>query len=125
MVSRSLWYEIHRAFLSLLNNFLTFSWYSLYRATTMRAQASAAARNTAIWNTKEKTSMQRRSIILAALAVGLALGIIVGPTIRSSIVSAQAQPPGSAQPVAPGGTLLNLFLDKLAGALNIQRSALD
>jgi hypothetical protein len=70
--------------------------------------------------------MQRRSIIIAAaLVAGLALGIIVGPTVGSSLASAQTQPPAQTQSTAPGGTLRNLFLDKLAAALNIQRSALD
>jgi hypothetical protein len=70
--------------------------------------------------------MQRKSIIVAAaLLAGLALGIIVGPTVRSSVASAQAQPPGQGQSVAPAGTLWNLFLDNLATALKIQRSALD
>jgi hypothetical protein len=70
--------------------------------------------------------MQRKSIfITAALLAGLALGIIVGPTVRSSVASAQAQQPGQGQTAAPGGTLWNLFLDNLATALKIQRSALD
>ena len=70
--------------------------------------------------------MQRKSIfITAALLAGLALGIIVGPTVRSSVASAQAQPPGQGQSVAPVGTLWNLFLDNLATTLKIQRSALD
>jgi hypothetical protein len=70
--------------------------------------------------------MQRKSIIItAALLAGLALGIIVGPTMRGSVASAQAQPPGQSQSAAPGGALWNLFLDNLATTLNIQRSALD
>ena len=70
--------------------------------------------------------MQRKSIIVAAaLLAGLALGIIVGPSVRGSIASAQAQPPGQSQSVAPAGTLWNQFLDNLATALNIQRPALD
>jgi hypothetical protein len=70
--------------------------------------------------------MQRKSIfITAALLAGLALGIIVGPTVRSSVASAQAQPPGQSQSVAPVGTLWNLFLDNLATTLKIRRSALD
>ena len=76
--------------------------------------------------------MQRKHIILtAAMVAGLMLGIIVGPTLRSMVTSAQAQPPTQtqpptqSQPAAPGGSLANLFLDKLAAALQIQRSALD
>jgi hypothetical protein len=70
--------------------------------------------------------MQRKSIIItAALLAGLALGIIVGPTVRSSVASAQVQLPQQGQSAAPGGSLWSLFLDKLATALNIQRSALD
>jgi hypothetical protein len=70
--------------------------------------------------------MQRKSIIIAAaLVAGLMLGIIAGPTLRASVASAQAQPPGQAQTAAPSSTLWNQFLDKLAAALNIQRSALD
>ncbi|MFL5800165.1 MAG: hypothetical protein ACJ8CR_00180 [Roseiflexaceae bacterium] len=75
--------------------------------------------------------MQRKSVILtAAIVVGLVLGIIVGPAVRSMVASAQTQPPTPTQPPAqsqpaPGGNLANLFLDKLAAALQIQRSALD
>jgi ribosomal protein S20 len=70
--------------------------------------------------------MHRKSIILtAAMVAGLMLGIIVGPTLRSMVASAQAQPPAQTQPPAAGGSLTNLFLDKLAAALKIQRSALD
>ena len=70
--------------------------------------------------------MQRKSIIITAtLLAGLALGIIVGPTVRGSVASAQAQPPGQSQSAAPGGALWNLFLDNLATALKVQRSALD
>lgn len=74
---------------------------------------------------KENTLMQRRSIVLAAmLVVGLALGIIISPAVRGSIASAQT-PPSGQSPAAPVGTLWNLFLDKLAAALNIQRSTLN
>ncbi len=70
--------------------------------------------------------MQRRSfVIMAAVVAGLALGMILGPALRGSSASAQTQPPTPTQPSSPGGTLRNLFLDKLAAALNIQRSALD
>lgn len=82
--------------------------------------------------------MQRRSfMITAALVVGLILGIVFGPQVRGINVSAQAQTPTQtpapaqpqvpAQSQAPAATngLWNQFLDKLAGTLNIQRSALD
>ncbi len=70
--------------------------------------------------------MQRRSfIITAAVVAGLALGIIFGPTAGSSTVSAQTQPPAATQAASPFQALQGLFLDKLAAALNIQRSALD
>src|SRR5919109_3097484 len=69
--------------------------------------------------------MRRKSIvIMAAVAAGLALRIIFGPAVGGS-ASAQTQPPAQTQPLGPGETLRNLFLDKLAAALNIQRSALD
>jgi len=70
--------------------------------------------------------MQRKSIIITtAMVLGLALGIIFGPSVRESMVSAQTQTPAQTQPSTPGDTLRNLFLDKLAAALNIQRPALD
>lgn len=70
--------------------------------------------------------MQRRSfIITAALITGLALGVIFGPAVRGLPASAQTQPPAQTQPATPVDTLKNLFLDKLAAALNIQRPALD
>lgn len=75
--------------------------------------------------------MRRKSIlIVAAMVVGLALGAVFGPTIGSTVASAQSQPPGQAAPTSPGtngpgDALRSLFLDKLAAALNIQRSALD
>lgn len=71
--------------------------------------------------------MQRKSyIVTAALVAGLALGIVVGPQVRGTNVSAQTpSPTPSAQSVVPSNTLWNSFLDKLAAALNIQRSALD
>jgi hypothetical protein len=70
--------------------------------------------------------MQRKSIALtAALVLGLALGIVVGPTLRSSVAGAQTQPPGQTQSAAPGSALWSLFLDKLAASLKVQRSALD
>ena len=63
--------------------------------------------------------MQRKSIlVVAAMVAGLALGVVVAPTLRSTVASAQAQP-------AAANSLWSLFLDKLAGSLNIQRSALD
>ena len=76
--------------------------------------------------------MQRKSwIITLALIAGLALGIVFGPSVRG--LSAYAQTPSpSASPSAstsastsPKDTLRSLFLDKLAAALNIDRTALD
>lgn len=76
--------------------------------------------------------MQRRPLIITmALVAGLLLGIVLGPAVRGLNASAQtpsptpSQAPGQTQPAAPGSTLFNQFLDQLAGALNIQRSALD
>src|SRR5919199_64535 len=70
--------------------------------------------------------MQRRSfVITAALVVGIALGALLGPALRSSIASAQAQPPTATQAAGPLSGLRNLFLDKLAAALHIQRPTLD
>lgn len=82
--------------------------------------------------------MQRKSIlIMAALLVGVAFGVVFGPSIRGSSVSAQTQPPTQTPaPTQPqqrtqpqqgtaANALLNSFLDKLAAALNIQRSALN
>jgi hypothetical protein len=70
--------------------------------------------------------MQRRSfVITAALVVGIALGALLGPTLRGSIAKAQAQPPTPTQPAGPLSNLSNLFLDKLAAALHIQRPTLD
>ena len=70
--------------------------------------------------------MQRRSfVIMAALVTGLALGVIFGPSARGSIASAQTDPPAQGQAQSTFDSLRNAFLDKLAAALNIQRSALD
>jgi hypothetical protein len=74
--------------------------------------------------------MHWRSLgIVAALAGGLALGVVVGPSLRGSIANAQTQPPtptpAPTQPATVRSTLQNLFLDRLAAALNIQRSTLD
>jgi hypothetical protein len=68
--------------------------------------------------------MQRRSIIVAAAVVaGLSLGAIVGPSL-SGVASAQTTPTETPEPGA-GQSLRELFLDRLAAALGIQRSALD
>jgi hypothetical protein len=66
----------------------------------------------------------KRLITLATLAAGLVLGVVVGPLVRESTASAQTQPTAQTKPAADS-TLRNLFLDKLAATLNIQRSALD
>lgn len=69
--------------------------------------------------------MHRTPILIASvLVVGLALGLGIGPLIRGSVASAQTS--STPTPAATSGTALkDLFLDKLAAALNIQRSALD
>lgn len=64
--------------------------------------------------------MQRRSFVVAvALAAGLSLGLVLGPVLGSATASAQTVTP------TPGSGLWSQFLDKLAGTLNIQRTALD
>lgn len=64
--------------------------------------------------------MQRRSFVVAvALAAGLSLGLVLGPVLGSATASAQTATP------TPGSGLWGQFLDKLAGTLNIQRTALD
>ena len=68
--------------------------------------------------------MQRRSLVItAALVVGIALGALLGPAVLGT-VSAQT-PPTTTQAVGPLSSLRNLFLDKLAAALHIQRPTLD
>jgi hypothetical protein len=70
--------------------------------------------------------MQRKSFVTtAAVMAGLVLGIIFGPSVRSYIASAQTPSPAPTQSASPADSLWNLFLDSLAEALNIQRSALD
>lgn len=76
--------------------------------------------------------MQRRSfVITAALVAGLLLGIVLGPSVRGLSASAQtptpapSRAPAQTRPATPNSGLFNLFLDQLAAALNIQRSALD
>ncbi len=70
--------------------------------------------------------MRRKSFVLtAALVAGLALGITLAPAVRGSIARAQTQPPAQNQSQAGLDSLRNVFLDKLAAALSIQRSALD
>jgi hypothetical protein len=68
--------------------------------------------------------MQRRSyIITAALVLELALGVVLAPSIRSTIASAQTPSPSPS--VTTGYSLWNSFLDKLAAGLNIDRATLD
>ena len=70
--------------------------------------------------------MRRRSfVITAALVMGLALGIVFGPAARNFIASAQTPSPSPSVTASTGSDLWNSFLDKLAGALNIDRTALD
>ena len=68
--------------------------------------------------------MRRSYTIMAAIMAGLVLGIIFAPTLGSSIASAQTTPPTTTT-TSPFDGLRTMFLDKLAAALNIQRSALD
>lgn len=64
--------------------------------------------------------MKRKSFIpTVALVAGLALGAVAAPAFQSTTVSAQTQV------TTQRSTLQTLFLDKLAGALGIQRPALD
>lgn len=67
-----------------------------------------------------------RFVLAGAMALGLALGVVFGPSLRTTAVSAQTNP--TATPSTQTGTrgaLWSAFLDNLASALNIQRSALD
>lgn len=75
--------------------------------------------------------MQWRTFgVAAATAAGLAIGLVVGPSL-SGTASAQTQPPAAtatsvpAKPAQTSDTLRSQFLDKLAAELNIQRSVLD
>ncbi len=68
--------------------------------------------------------MKTRSVLTAgALAIGLVLGVVAAPAVRAGIASAQSQP--QTQPQGKAGNYRNIFLDKLAAALNIQRPTLD
>ncbi len=70
--------------------------------------------------------MQRKAfVITAALVAGLALAVVFGSGVRNSIASAQTSPSTQTQSSSLGDTLRDLFLDKLAAALNIERSELD
>lgn len=76
--------------------------------------------------------MQRKSfVIMAALVLGLALGVAFRPALLGVSANAQTQPPtqtqtpAQTQPNAAGTGLHELFLDQLASNLGIQRSALD
>jgi hypothetical protein len=57
----------------------------------------------------------------ASVLVGLAVGLLLSPALRSTIASAQATTP----PAGAKTDFKTLFLDKLAAALHIQRPALD
>jgi hypothetical protein len=63
-----------------------------------------------------------RLVIAGAMVAGLMLGVVLGPTLQSSVASAQTTP---TQTTPTRGALWSSFLDQLASALNIQRSALD
>lgn len=64
-----------------------------------------------------------RLLTIGAIALGLVLGIAIGPLASATVASAQSLP--TAQAVFPGVSLWNDFLDQLAAALNIQRTTLD
>lgn len=61
-----------------------------------------------------------RLLTIGAIALGLALGVVIGPLFSATTASAQ-----SSQTTYPGAPLWNDFLDQLAAALNIQRATLD
>lgn len=80
--------------------------------------------------------MQRKSFVTSAAVAGsLALGLVFGSAAYDGVASAQTASPSAsaAASVAPsasataslGDTLQDLFVDKLAAALNIDRTALD
>lgn len=58
-------------------------------------------------------------MITGALALGIVLGVVAAPALRSSVASAQTQNQGNKT------GLRGFFLDRLAAALGIQRPALD
>ncbi|MCS6841743.1 MAG: hypothetical protein NZ699_07570 [Roseiflexus sp.] len=62
-----------------------------------------------------------RFLTIGAIALGLVLGIAIGPLFSATTASAQS----SSQTTYPGASLWNDFLDQLAAALNIQRATLD
>ncbi len=66
--------------------------------------------------------MQRRTfVVTAAVLVGLAVGLVLSPTVRTSIANAQT----TNQTTGAKTDFRSIFLDKLAAALHIQRPALD
>ncbi len=73
--------------------------------------------------------MKRTSLITtAALAAGLALGVVVGPSVAGNASAQTPSPSASATASAstsPIESLRNLFLDNLAEALGIDRTALN
>ncbi len=84
--------------------------------------------------------MQRKSFVTtAALAGGLALGLVLGPAVADNASAQTASPSASAtasasasadasmaaSTVSPMDTLRSLFLDNVAEALSIDRTALD
>lgn len=76
--------------------------------------------------------MQRKSfVIMAALVLGLALGVAFRPALVGVSASAQtpsptpSAAPSQTQPKATGTSLREEFLNQLASALGIQRAALD
>ncbi len=64
-----------------------------------------------------------RLLMVGAVALGLVLGIVIGPLFSAATASAQSSP--TTQSILSGAPLWNEFLDQLAAALNIQRATLD
>ncbi|MFQ3631384.1 hypothetical protein [Roseiflexus sp.] len=64
-----------------------------------------------------------RLLVVGAVALGLVLGIAIGPLFSAATASAQSSP--TTQSVPPGTSLWNEFLNQLAATLNIQRATLD
>ena len=70
--------------------------------------------------------MHRKSyIVAAALMLGLSFGVAASPIIGMATASAQTEPPAATPTTSSSDTLRTTFLDRLAAALGIQRSALD
>lgn len=66
-----------------------------------------------------------RFLLIGAIAVGVALGIAIGPLFAATTASAQSPTMAHLGIGIADGSLWNAFLDNLAAALNIQRATLD